>query len=129
MKIYSKWLIRIAAIYALIGAMLGSDMAGREDLSLIPVHTHINLVGWLTLFAYGIFYYVVKEVSMKKVAKLQAWTAMIGGALMPIGMLLYTKIDNTATLIAFIGSASILLVAMIAFIILLFFDKKIFASN
>jgi hypothetical protein len=126
MRNYSKWLIRISAIYALIGALMGSDMAGRKDYSMIPAHAHILVVGWLTLFAYGIFYYVFKEIRMKQTAKLHAWTSLIGGGLMPLGMLLYNKMQSTATLVAFILPASVLLVAMLLFIIILFFDKKIF---
>lgn len=42
---YAKWLIRISAIYALIGALIGSDLAGRKDYSLVPSHAHILVVG------------------------------------------------------------------------------------
>ena|SRR5690554_2852376 len=129
MIVYSKWLIRISAIYAVIGAMIGSDIAGRNDYTMVPGHAHILVVGWLTLFAYGIFYYVFKEISMKKTAKLHAWTSLIGGGLMPLSMLFYYKMENTATTITFITTASILLLGMILFVVLLFFDKKLFSSN
>ncbi len=126
---YSKWLMRISAVYALIGAMLGSDIAGRKDYAMVPGHAHILVVGWLTLFAYGIFYYLFREIGMKKTAVLQAWTSIIGGGLMPISMLIYYKSENTLTMIVFISSASILLLAIILFVVLLFFDKKIFAQK
>ncbi len=126
---YSKWLMRIAAVYALIGAMLGSDIAGRKDYAMVPGHAHILVVGWLTLFAYGIFYYLFKEIGMRKTAVLQAWTSIIGGGLMPLSMLIYYKNENNLTMITFISSASILLLAIILFAVLLFFDKKIFAQK
>jgi len=126
---YSKWLIRISAVYAVIGALIGSDLAGRQDYTMVPGHAHILVVGWLTLFAYGMFYYVFKEVSMKRTAKLQAWTSLIGGGLMPLSMLIYYKSENTLTLITFISSASILLLAIILFLVLVFFDKRIFTRN
>lgn len=129
MNKYSKWLIRVSAVYALIGALIGSDMAGRKDYELVPGHAHILVVGWLTLFAYGIFYHVFKEISMKKIAKSHAWSSLIGGGLMPLSMLLYYKVENTFTLITFISTASILLLAMFLFAILVFFDKKIFSQN
>ncbi|MNI30978.1 hypothetical protein D3C73_848420 [compost metagenome] len=129
MKVYSKWLLRIAVIYAMIGALMGSDLAGRKDYTMVPAHAHILVVGWLTLFAYGIFYYVFKEISMKKTAKLHAWTSMIGGGLMPICMLMYNKMENPVTLIAFISSACVLLLAIFLFAIIMFFDKKLFTSN
>jgi len=129
MRSYSKWLIRISAIYALIGALMGSDIAGRKDYTMVPAHAHILVVGWLTLFAYGIFYYVFKNISMMKTAKLQAWTSLIGGGLMPIGMLAYYKAENTVTLLGFIVPACILLAAIFLFLVILFFDKKLFASD
>jgi hypothetical protein len=126
---YSKWLMRISAVYALIGALLGSDLAGRKDYTMVPGHAHILVVGWLTLFAYGIFYYLFKEIGMKRTAKLHAWTSLIGGGLMPLSMLVYYMNENTLTMITFISSASILLLAIILFAVLLFFDKKIFTQN
>ena len=129
MRNYSKWLIRIAAIYSLIGALMGSDLAGRKDYTMVPAHAHILVVGWLTLFAYGIFYYVFQNISMKKTAVLQAWASILGGGLMPLGMLLYYKEENTATLLGFIIPAGILLGAIILFVAILFLDKKLFARD
>lgn len=129
MAAYAKWLIRISAVYALIGSLIGSDLAGRQDYALVPGHAHILVIGWLTLFAYGIFYYIFKDVSMKKTAKLQAWTGMAGGGLMPLSMLLYYKNKTDLTTFLFIFTASILLLAVILFVVLVFFDKKIFARG
>lgn len=125
---YSKWLMRISAVYALIGALIGSDVAGRKDYAMVPGHAHILVVGWLTLFAYGIFYQIFRDIGMVRTAKLHAWTSLIGGGLMPLSMLVYYMNENTATMITFIASATVLLLAIILFVILLFFDKKIFAN-
>lgn len=129
MSNYAKWLIRISAVYSLIGALIGSDLAGRKDYSMVPGHAHILVVGWLTLFAYGIFYYVFKEVSMQKTAKLHAWTSLLGGGLMPLSMLIYYKSENTLTTLMFISTAAVLLLAIILFTVIVFFDKKIFNRN
>lgn len=129
MRVYSKWLFRISAIYAVIGALMGSDLAGRKDYTLVPSHAHILVVGWLTVFAYAIFYHVFKEFSLLKTAKLQAWSALIGGGLMPACMLFYYKNNNSLTTVLFIVSASVLLLAILLFAFLLFFDKKLFKEN
>lgn len=127
---YSKWLMRIAAIYTLFGALIGADMAGRSNYNMVAGHAHTLVVGWLTLFAYGLFYYVFREkLSMKKTAALHFWTSILGGGIMPLGMLMYYQMQNTATLLAFIIPASILLVAAALFITLLFFDKKLFSNT
>ncbi|MGE5704352.1 MAG: hypothetical protein ACM32O_17640 [Clostridia bacterium] len=130
MTTYSKWLLRIAALYSLIGGFMGSDLAGRKDFTMVPAHAHILVVGWLTLFAYGIFYYLfANTISMKKTAKLQAWTSMIGGGLMPISMLLYYKMPGTLSMVTFIVLGSVLLVGIALFTVLLFFDKQLFAKK
>lgn len=126
---YAKWLIRIAAVYSLIGALLGSDLAGRKDFSMVPGHAHILVVGWLTLFAYGVFYFIFKDINMKKTAKLQAWTSLLGGGLMPLSMLIYYKNETSLTTLMFILTAAILLLAIILFTVLVFFDKKVFARD
>lgn len=129
MSQYSKWFIRISALYALLGAFLGSHMAGSKDYSMLPGHSHILVVGWLSLFAYGIFYYVFPTPSMRKIAAVQAWTGMIGGALMPVCFLAYSMNNNTLTTSAFIGSASVLLLAFALFAVVVFFDKKLFTPK
>lgn len=126
---YSKWLIRTAVVFSIVGAILGSDMAGRQDYSLIPVHSHILVVGWLSLFAYGIFYYVFPTPEKLRIAKVQAVLALLGGFLLPLGMLVYNKFDSLFTTLVFIGGGTILLVSMLLFGFLVFFDKKLFSKS
>lgn len=59
-----KWsirLIRLAAIFALIGTYLGSHMSGSGSYEYRPIHAHILLVGWLSMFAWGIFIELLKS--------------------------------------------------------------------
>ncbi|MGN7381543.1 hypothetical protein ACTHRH_06320 [Paenibacillus sp. SAFN-117] len=126
---YSKWLIRVAVVFSVMGALLGSDMAGRKDYSFIPVHSHILVVGWLSLFAYGIFYYVFPEPQKLKLAKVQAILSMLGAMLLPLGMLLYNKAYNGFTTGLFIGGGTILLIGMLLFAFLVFFDKQLFTKK
>ncbi len=56
-----KWginFIRVASVFGLLGVFIGSQMAGEMDYSIRPIHTHVLLVGWLSMFAWGIFYSV-----------------------------------------------------------------------
>ena len=52
---WSIRLIRISAIFGLIGTVLGSHMAGSGSYAFRPIHAHILLVGWLSMFAWGVF--------------------------------------------------------------------------
>lgn len=55
---YSKVLLRFSALFAVIGAFLGAHMAGAGSLAFRPVHAHILVVGWLSLFAWAVYYKV-----------------------------------------------------------------------
>ena len=83
-----KWslrLIRISAIFGLIGTVLGSHMAGAGSYAFRPIHAHILLVGWLSLFAWGVFYRIYK-VRAKKLIAVQGWTGIIGAIGLTSGM-------------------------------------------
>jgi len=43
-----KW-IKMAAIYLVIGILLGIHMGKSHDHTLAPVHAHINLLGWASM--------------------------------------------------------------------------------
>lgn len=128
MQTYTKWFIRISAVYLLAGIFLGSDMAGRKDYAMVPVHTHLLVLGWLSMFAFGIFYRLFTP-GMQRLAKWQAWTAALGGATMPVGFLLYIKAENSFTLAAFIGASSLFILSVILFVLIALFDKTVFAAK
>ena len=48
--------LRAATIYGLIGMCWGIHMAISQDHSLFPAHAHLNLLGWVSVFLYGLFY-------------------------------------------------------------------------
>ena len=73
---WSMRLIRFSAIFGLVGAVLGSHMAGSGSYAFRPIHAHIVLVSWLSVFAWGAFYRMY-EVRAKKLISLQGWSAMI----------------------------------------------------
>lgn len=121
-----KWsirLIQLAAIFGMIGVIIGSDMSGSGNYQLRAIHAHILVVGWLSIFAWGLFYRVY-TVRSKKLVNLQAWTAVIGSIGLTIGMLFYNlnpfNFSETFTLIFFIVGGSILMVSYAVFIWIVF---------
>jgi hypothetical protein len=118
----TKFLIRAAAIYGVVGAFLGSHMAGSGAYAFRDVHAHVLVVGWLSLFAFAIFYRVFKIPKNSKLAMIHVWTAILGSFGLTVGMwLYYTKpisgID-TINLIFFIVGGSLLLICFIVFFIM-----------
>lgn len=121
-----KWailLIRIAAIFGLIGVVIGSMMSGQENYAYKPVHAHVTLVGWLSVFAWGIFYYVV-PVAKAIIVKVQAVFGIIGAIGLTAGMYFYNFYDETWAMVFFIVGGTVLLFAFALFVLSTWFIKQ-----
>ena len=125
-----KWslrLIRIAAIFGLIGTVLGSHMAGAGSYAFKAVHAHILLVGWLSMFSWGVFYRIYK-VRANKLITFQGWTAIIGAVGLTTGMWLQFlkpfNVNETVSLILYIVGGTILLVSFALFVVVTFLTEK-----
>lgn len=129
MKEYGKWLIRIASLCTVAGAFMGSHMAGSKDYSLMPTHGHLLVVGWLSLFVYGMFYRLFPAPHFLRLAKAQAVLSVIGAIGMPVFMLAYNLNRTPFTIAAFIFPAVLLLIGVVLFAFLMFFDKNIFQEK
>lgn len=126
-KKWSLRLIQFSAIFGFIGTYLGSHMAGQMDYALRPIHAHILLVGWLSVFAWGVFYrlYTVKY---KKLVTIHGFLAMIGAIGLTAGMWFYNlnpfNMNDTFVLIFFIAGGTILLLAFLLFAVITFLTEK-----
>lgn len=125
-----KWslrLIRIAAIFGLIGTVLGSHMAGAGSYAFKAVHAHILLVGWLSLFSWGVFYRIYK-VRAKKLVTLHGWTGIIGAIGLTTGMWLQFlqpfDVNEVFSLIFYIVGGTVLLISFALFVVITFLTEK-----
>ncbi|THE12527.1 hypothetical protein E1I69_11065 [Bacillus timonensis] len=120
-------LVRFASIFGLIGAILGAHMAGAGSYAFRPVHAHILVVGWLSLFAWAVFYKVF-QVEQSFLTKIHVWTAIMGSTGLTVGMWLYMvkpfSLPEGVTLIVYIAGGVALLVSFIAFFLITLFTKK-----
>jgi drug/metabolite transporter superfamily protein YnfA len=69
----SNWFLRLAALYLVIGVALGLYMAASQDHSMHPVHAHLNLLGWVSLSLFGLFYRAIPSAAGSKLAKAHFW--------------------------------------------------------
>lgn len=122
-RFWALLLIRIAAVFGLVGVVLGSKMSGDMDYSITPIHAHSLLVGWLSVFAWGIFYYVVPMTKLILV-KIQAVMGIIGAVGLTVGMYFYMFHNSGFTTFTFVVGGSILLLAFLLFVVNTFFVKK-----
>lgn len=67
-----------ATIYGLSSMVLGIVMGANEEFTLMPVHSHLNLLGWIALTLYGIVYKIYPSMGQSKLATIQFYVANAG---------------------------------------------------
>jgi hypothetical protein len=76
----------LGALFALTGMGLGAYMGTLHDFSFAPVHAHINLVGWVTHFLFGLYYRGEPANAAGLLPEFQFICAASGGILLPVGI-------------------------------------------
>ena len=69
----SNWFLRIAVLYFIAGVAVGLGMAMSGVTILRPVHVHLNLLGWVSMMLFGLFYRAVPAAAETKLAKAHFW--------------------------------------------------------
>lgn len=112
-------LMRVAVVLLLIGLCLGIAMGIGQNFTLAPAHAHLNLVGFVLPFVSGLYYRAVPAAERSRLALPQAWLAIIGGVLLPIGIGAELAIGPRYEPVIVVGSlcvlAAVLLFAVIVF--------------
>jgi hypothetical protein len=110
---------RAAVLLLLAGMAWGLQMAMSGDHSAFPAHAHLNLLGFVALFLFGIFYRLNPTIEAHRFAVPQAWiwivstiVAAIGIGLVHTGHEIGDPIAAVGTLIVF---ADTLLFAWLVF--------------
>ena len=100
-------------IYLVLGVTLGVlFFIFPETRMLRPVHTHLNLVGFLTFLVFGVGYHILPRfrgnpLHSEKLAWWQFWLANVGlvGLLVFLGLGAYVSFDGLIVLQAVFGAA------------------------
>ncbi|MEI4470674.1 hypothetical protein [Frigidibacter sp. MR17.24] len=77
-----------AAVSVTLGMAWGIQMGIAEDFMLAPAHAHLNLVGWVTLALFGIYYRMTPAAAARPLARIHAGLAILGVALFVPGIAL-----------------------------------------
>lgn len=79
------WYLRMSVIYFFLGAILGVVMLlwPSESGYYIPVHVHLNLLGFMSMMIYGVGYHILPKFSGRTVyspflMRIQFWFANAG---------------------------------------------------
>jgi len=73
MQNISNWFFRLAVLYLIAGISLGLFMAASHDHSMFPAHAHLNLLGWVTMSIFAVFYRLWPAAAASKLAKAHFW--------------------------------------------------------
>ncbi|KQL20051.1 hypothetical protein [Cytobacillus solani] len=124
---YSLLLLRLSALFALIGAFLGSHMAGSGSYAFRPIHAHILVVGWLTIFAWAVYYKIFTP-KIGLLAKLHVYSAIVGSIGLTGGMTIFifkpAFLPPMMNTILNITGGSVLLLSFLFFFLLTFTKEK-----
>src|SRR5207302_6639456 len=109
----------VSAVILLGGMLAGIAMGIKQDFALAPAHAHLNLIGGLLLFLFGLYYRLVPAAGTSQLAKLQGWLHMIGAVAFPAGVAIVILKGETLVAIPILGSL-IVVAAMALFAVIVF---------
>lgn len=109
----------LSVVLLLIGMLGGIVMGIQENFVLAPAHAHLNLVGGVLLFLFGLYYRLIPAAGRSTLAKVQGWLHMTGAILFPAGIALVV-LKGTAFLIAPVLGSLIVVAAMALFVVIVF---------
>jgi hypothetical protein len=76
-----------AAVMLVVAGMIwGIVMAASGDHSAMPAHAHLNLLGWVSLFLFGIFYHLHPALDRSRTAMVQVWIWIAATVILTIGV-------------------------------------------
>jgi hypothetical protein len=85
-EIMIKTLFRVSVSLGLFGMVFGIVMGIRQDFTLVPAHAHLNLLGFVTMFLSALYYRVVPEAALSRLARYQAVVSVAGAVVFPVGI-------------------------------------------
>ena len=77
---------RAAVVLVIAGMLWGIAMAVSQDHSTMPAHAHLNLLGWVSLFLFGIYYRLHPAIDGMSLARLQVGIWIVGTVTLTVGV-------------------------------------------
>lgn len=104
----------VAVLMVVAGMIWGIIMAVTHDHSAMPAHAHLNLLGWVSLFLFGVFYQLHPAIDRSRAALVQVAVWIVGTVILTFGVgLLHTGHDIGQPFAA--GGSFIVLASMLQF--------------
>ena len=112
-------MMRVSVVVLLIGMLAGIAMGIREDFTLQAAHAHLNLVGGVLLFMFGLYYRLVPAAGSSPLAQIQGWLHIVGGIVFPLGVAIVILKGPAFIVLPIVGSL-IVVAATALFAVILF---------
>ena len=72
----------LGAIWILVGIPIGMYMGPSQDLALVPLHAHINLVGFVLSTLFGLVYHARPVMAQHLLGRAHFWLHLVGGLIL-----------------------------------------------
>ena len=109
----------VSVVVLLLGMLAGIAMGITQNFMLAPAHAHLNLVGGVLLFLFGLYYRLVPAAGTTALAKLQGSLHIAGGILFPVGVAL-VLLKGPSVEAAPIAGSLVVVAAMVLFAVIVF---------
>ena len=77
-----------ATLCATAGMIWGIQMSVIHDHNMSPAHAHLNLVGWVTLALFGLYYHVTPQAASSGLARVHVGVAIVGVVVFVVGLVI-----------------------------------------
>jgi hypothetical protein len=98
---------RAAVLMGTVGMIWGIAMGISQDHSTMPAHAHLNLLGWVSLFLFGIYYRLHPWLDVDRLALAQIWVWIVTTIVLTVGVALVHSGRTAGEPIAAVSSLAI----------------------
>ncbi|MEC5388271.1 hypothetical protein VVD49_21240 [Uliginosibacterium sp. H3] len=117
------WFLRLAGLYFLVGVGMGYAMSITEKFAQMPVHAHVNLLGWVSMAIFSLVYFARPAAAETRLAKAHFALYNLGLPIMMVALSLFLSGAKEAGPVIGLG-ATLLIIGVICFVINLFRQIK-----
>ena len=121
------WYLRMSVVYFVAGAVLGLIMILAPAVSgyLVTSHTHLNLLGFMSMMIYGVGYHILPKFSGRniyspRIMHVQYWLANAGLIGLAVGWPLRAGVD-----VSYFAGPLLIVSALLSFVSVILFAFNI----
>ncbi|MEZ5912755.1 MAG: hypothetical protein R3D84_11470 [Paracoccaceae bacterium] len=78
----SRSFLLVGVVYLVIGIGFGMHMGASGDHGFMPLHAHINLLGFVLMTLFGILYRIIPAMAAANLARIHFWLHQVGAAIL-----------------------------------------------